>query len=287
MKYITDLNRDRNQEIIVQAKEINKLLTANNITPIFLKGTANLLDGLYEDIGERMVGDIDFLVSSKEANIISKLLIEQGYQIPPSYNHSSHRHLPRLTKESKIAAIEIHIKLIREQFSSQFNYNKIIKTHIKKNTISYLSYENQLVYTILAKQINDNGYKLNTISLRNIYDCFLLSKKTNTLKAIKTLPFFFDQTNSHLAFSSLILNKPDTIIYEKNKKTVKELETFIFLLNNKSYAKIRYRFLKQFLYIKQKLPIIFSAFLNKSDRKFVFNKILNLKWNKEKLNPKV
>jgi hypothetical protein len=50
MKHITDLNRERNQQIIEQAKEINELLLKNNITPIFLKGTGNLLEGLYDDI---------------------------------------------------------------------------------------------------------------------------------------------------------------------------------------------------------------------------------------------
>ena len=39
MEYITNLNRERNEEIITQAKELNILLLANNITPIFLKGT--------------------------------------------------------------------------------------------------------------------------------------------------------------------------------------------------------------------------------------------------------
>ena len=62
MMYITELNRDRNLKIIEQAKKLNKLLLANNIRPIFLKGTGNLLEGLYEDVGERMVGDIDFFL---------------------------------------------------------------------------------------------------------------------------------------------------------------------------------------------------------------------------------
>ncbi len=39
MKHITDLNRDRNTQIIQQAQELNSLLLANNIRPIFLKGT--------------------------------------------------------------------------------------------------------------------------------------------------------------------------------------------------------------------------------------------------------
>ena len=42
MIHITNLNRDRNTQIIQQAQELNSLLLANNIKPIFLKGTGNL-----------------------------------------------------------------------------------------------------------------------------------------------------------------------------------------------------------------------------------------------------
>jgi hypothetical protein len=65
MEHITNLNRERNEEIITQAKELNTLLLANNISPIFLKGTGNLLAGIYDDIAERMVGDIDFIFQKK------------------------------------------------------------------------------------------------------------------------------------------------------------------------------------------------------------------------------
>ena len=65
MQHITDLNRERNKQIITQAKELNQLLLSNNITPVFLKGTCNIVEGLYEDIAERMVGDIDFIFSKE------------------------------------------------------------------------------------------------------------------------------------------------------------------------------------------------------------------------------
>ena len=41
MQHITNLNRERNKKIIAQAQELNNLLLANSITPIFLKGTSN------------------------------------------------------------------------------------------------------------------------------------------------------------------------------------------------------------------------------------------------------
>ena len=79
MEHITNINRERNKQIISQAKELNNLLLANNITPIFLKGTGNLLAGIYEDIAERMVGDIDFIFSKEDYPKAITILREFGY----------------------------------------------------------------------------------------------------------------------------------------------------------------------------------------------------------------
>ena len=45
---------------------LNTFLLDHGITPIFLKGAANLITGLYSDIAERMVGDIDFIFSKQD-----------------------------------------------------------------------------------------------------------------------------------------------------------------------------------------------------------------------------
>ena len=45
--------------------------------------------------------------------------------------------------------------------------------------VNFLSYSNKLNLSIISNQINDNGFLFKTISLRNAYDVFLLSKKTN------------------------------------------------------------------------------------------------------------
>ena len=79
MEHITNLNRERNQQIITQAKDLNTLLLQNNITPIFLKGTGNLFAGIYEDIGERMIGDIDFLLPKKDTYRAFEILKNDNY----------------------------------------------------------------------------------------------------------------------------------------------------------------------------------------------------------------
>ena len=55
LKEIYDLNRESNQQILRQIDDITAILNKENIQPVFLKGTANLLDGLYSDLGERMM----------------------------------------------------------------------------------------------------------------------------------------------------------------------------------------------------------------------------------------
>ena len=79
MEHITNINRERNKQIITQAQELNSLLLENAIRPIFLKGTGNLLAELYEDIAERMVGDIDFLFSKEDYPKAISFLTKNGY----------------------------------------------------------------------------------------------------------------------------------------------------------------------------------------------------------------
>jgi len=99
---IYTLNRTRNEQILLQMKEIKATLNASGISPIYLKGTGNLIDGIYSDKGERIIGDIDFLVSDKDYLAAAELFKNEGYVIcfPDTMNSDSkrHHHYPRLWK---------------------------------------------------------------------------------------------------------------------------------------------------------------------------------------------
>ena len=125
MEHITNLNRRRNEKIIAQAKELNTLLLAHKITPIFLKGTGNLVAGLYEDIAERMLGDIDFVFSKEDYPKAIKVLLAHAY-VPVDELHlivPDFRHYRRLKTKNKIAAVEIHKELLIKKYASEFNYS--------------------------------------------------------------------------------------------------------------------------------------------------------------------
>lgn len=282
MEYITTLNRERNEEIISQANELNNLLLVNNITPIFLKGTGNLLAEIYDDIAERMVGDIDFILSKEDYPKAIKILREFGYsEVEKLENYSLYyfRHYRRLQKEDNIAAIEIHSDLISIiKYTNEFNYNFILKDSQVIKGFRVLSYANKLNLSIIANQINDSGFYYKTIALRNAYDVFLLSKKTNAKEAVNKLDKLSYPLNCFLAACYEVFNKLDSLQYDNTKKTTSYLKFF----NNHFTSPIKMR--RKSSNILRRILIFFYRFMKiKAYRVWLFRKVLDKKWRKLKL----
>ena len=285
MKHITDLNIERNQQIVTQAKEINELLVPNSITPIFLKGTGNFLEDLFEDIAERMVGYIDFIFSKEEYPKAIAILTNFGYSKvhDTTYDFPSFKHHPRLQKVNNITAVEIHKELLLEEFAHEFNYTIIQKDSQKINEINIMSFENQLALSIIAKQINDDGFHYKNISLRNAYDVFLLSKRTNAIVAFDKFNKLKKPLNCFLAICYEVFNSPKSLEYNNTNEIETYLNTFDAYLNdiilrNKHYKKTRRK-----LFIKTRLDIIYKSFFNKDHRNWLIKRTTDKNWYKEKL----
>ncbi len=279
MVHITDLNRERNQQIIEQAYEINTLLLANNVTPIFLKGTAFLLQDFYEDIAERMVGDIDFLVSDEEFKKTVEILKIDGYLTPKEGIDRTflNRHYDKIIKKNKTASVEVHYKMVHNPYHKKFNYTTIKKTIKKnKNKICTLSDENQFLMTCFNKQMNDRGQLNKTISLRNSYDLYIHSLKIDTLKTIKKFNYYFKEFNAFLGSTAFVFNNPKTILFENNLDVEKFLTIQINYINfpNKE-IKNRKKWDIYFLY-KSRLTIVIKSFYDKNNRQFIITKLKNL-----------
>lgn len=274
MQHITDLNRERNKEIIIQAKELNELLLTNNITPIFLKGTGNLLSGLYNDIAERMVGDIDFIVAIKHFEVTKDIILQSGYSdVTITDNHFPiFKHYPRLQKKEAIAAVEIHKEMIKKKYAPYFNYNTIINDVFLKDNISFLGYKDQLSLSIIAKQINDDGQYYNDISLRNAYDAFLLAQKVDSKKSVYQLNSKLTKPlNNFLASASIVFNS-EIITYSSNKTSKTYINTFRQLIENKSFRDNYREKWKRRLFISSRFSIILKAFYNKEYAIWLFNR---------------
>ena len=274
MKHITSLNRDRNTQIIEQSKDLNSLLLANNIRPIFLKGTGNLLEGLYEDIGERMVGDIDFLFSQKDYFKTIDVLKSNNYSKPDNQLNyfPGSRHYSRLVKQKNIAAVEIHKEVTIEKYRCEFNCEMISKDAQQINDFSVLSFENQLSLSIITSQINDYGFEFDRFSLRNAYDVFLLSKKVDTKKIISKFTKLKNPVNCFLANCNLVFGDLESLEYHKTKESENFLKAFNNSFNKReSNLKINFKLFK--INLIRRFGIVCKSIFNSENRKWLLNRI--------------
>ena len=282
MEHITDINRERNKQIIAQAKELNNFLLANNIRPIFLKGTGNLLVGLYEDIAERMVGDIDFIFSKEDYSKAIIILREFGYSdvFKTDNNYPQFRHYQRLKNTNNIAAIEIHKELLIEKYANEVNYNFVEKDSQVVNGFFVLSYANKLNLSIIANQINDNGFYYKTMALRNAYDVFLLSKKTNAKDAVNALDQLTSPLNCFLAACYEVFNSVDSLEYNNTKKTASYLSIFNSQFSNREKTKKQHNRIRILLRVKLRLFFIYKCTFRKEYRSYLSKRVIDKIWHK-------
>jgi len=283
MRFLANLNRNRNKQIIRQAQELNYLLLVNNITPIFLKGTGNLLAGLYEDIAERMVGDIDFIFSKEDFSKSIKTIKEFGYYIKaPSV--SNKRHYARLIKKGCIAAVEIHNGLLsNKKYTNEFNYSLVEKDSQIINGAAVLSYTNKLNLSIIANQINDRGFYYKTMALRNAYDVFLLSKKTNAKDSVNSLDKLSYPLNCFLAACYIVFDKVDSLEYNYTKKVASYLNEFNSEFTKPIGTITQSKIIKIYTFINSILNIVIKSVIYKEYRVWFFKRITDKNFYKEKL----
>jgi hypothetical protein len=285
MEHITKLNRERNEEIITQAKELNNLLSANNIRPIFLKGTGNLLAGIYEDIGERMVGDIDFIFSTKDYPKAIPVLREFGYSFVDKIPYGMpFRHYPRLKKEDSIAGVEIHSEILGiEKYRKEFNYDFVVKDSQVINGVRVLSDANKLNLSIIANQINDSGFLFKIMALRNAYDVFLLSKKTSAMAAVQGLGKLSHPLHCFLAACSEVFDSVESLVYTPTKKVSSYLHEFTDQFTNPKATQRRHKRIKRCLFIKTRAALLYKALLYQEYRVWLFHLLTDKNWYKRKL----
>jgi hypothetical protein len=289
MEHITNINRERNKKIISQAQELNNVLLANNIRPIFIKGTGNLLAGIYDDIAERMVGDIDFIFSKEDYPKAISILRKFGYSEVSEqkkkkyYRPNENRHYRRLKKKNNIAAIEIHKGLLSvKKYINEFNYRFVERDSQFINEISVLSYANKLNLSIIANQINDSGFYFKTMALRNAYDVFLLSKITNAMEALNTLNKLRYPLNCFLAACYEVFDRVDSLEYNKTTKTASYLRDFNSQFTDPIQAKRQTKFYKIYIFIKRIFYILNKSITHTEYRVFLYNSLTDKNWYKEK-----
>lgn len=281
MKDITTLNKSRNSGLYAQVMSVNSLLKSNDITPIFLKGTAHICANLYDDIAERMIGDIDLIVAPNKMLKAAKILQKAGYH--PLSEFHPHRlekmkHYPKLVHKKQIGVVEIHKAVVNNKAFAQLNYEKIEHTKQNINGIFIPSFNHLIIHNAINTQINDSHFLFSKINLRQQFDLFLLSKHHNIEQSFKDFKFHFNITKGYLVKTALLFHNDPSLSYEESIKT----RWVLHRVNSQIKHPIIFKFINTFIFIGQ--SIVFYSFLfidrlkDKMERQILLKNVTDRKW---------
>ena len=285
LKEIYQLNRKRNLEILQQIDEINTQLNKEKIEPVYLKGTANLMDNLYSDIGERMIGDIDFLVRENDYLKAAELIMNLGYQHQSTTDYiiNEAKHFPRLYKTDVPADIEIHRIPVNVQYSKQFTTEIIFqnKKAISKKENCYIQMnDHKVIHNFIHSQLSNYGYQYKYTSLRDLFDFHLLSKRVNLDEVLiqieekRKAKIFF-------SFAKHIFEVEKDKYPHRNKASKRFTLVFNWFLNHPKQHRFYINIIKaNDIFVKRPFIKIRNAVFQKSERKSLYLRLKDPEWYK-------
>lgn len=218
LRMVYELNQQRNIAILGQINQINSLLATAGIVPIYLKGAGNLLDGLYEDVGERMIGDIDLLVSDAEFIQAVNLLKGEGYEHAYPFfecDRAITKHFPRLVHTTKLADVEIHRLPVEIDLAAHFNYEVIhheVKLIETDPPCYVLSDRHKLVLNFMHGFMANDVRQMRTVSFRNMYDLFLLSHRVGVYQVFTEMVQYSQKSLVYADFVHHVMDLPSSHI---------------------------------------------------------------------------
>lgn len=193
-------NTQRNMQTVMQALKLARVLNDAGITPIFLKGTAQLLTFNEKRLGFRKQLDIDLVVSPTELEDSCKALLNAGYGFCRQANNknnepvvfhdiqralqesSAHHHVTPMVFDGYANCVEVHRHFLARQFQGKIPLEALIDTACQHEshgaTFQVPSAEYQIVHIVLGKMVRDGHLAQRSFPIREGCDYIDLLENT-------------------------------------------------------------------------------------------------------------
>ncbi len=284
LKEIHARNTARNIQIIKQAGEITALLNKNDIYPVLMKGTANILDGLYPAIGDRMIGDIDFLVAENDYKKTAVLLENEGYSISlPFYgNVDEMKHYPRLFRADVPADVEVHRLPVPEKYCGWFNPQVIER---EKKTVDSPFYcfvpsdKHKGIHNFIHSQLSNRGYGYGVATYRDLYDLYLLSKRTSLAEMLREIPAK-QKATAYFSLLKTSLNTDSVVAGERDFSSRLYLGKHNLNLKSRSFSRSNYTLVYLTGRLRSYLQQALLCFHSGKARRSVIQRLTSHEWRR-------
>ena len=172
------LNTARNQRLKAQSGEIVQSLSRGGITSVLLKGGAFLFDCKDEELGMRMMLDLDILVPEDRFEESVAVLLHLGYERSQPHSPFHPHHYPDLFRPGEIAAVELHRWLGPQEHLLPpclvFDHSDTLK--VGTGYVCIPSSTHRIMHNIFHAAIQHRDYLTWSISLQALNDLMMISE---------------------------------------------------------------------------------------------------------------
>ncbi len=197
LEQIFSLNQQRNRLILSEVNHIASLLNSVGIEPLFLKGCAGLIMEIYDDVGLRIMNDVDFMVDEKELSACVQAMEADGYYPMEEVNLAEDfYHLNPLIHDNHNIRFEIHKRLDLEynpQLDSDTILAQSIVKKVKGGVVRVPEKSHFIIHNLLHHQLFNRGLFEENVPLYQLYDLYALREKDEQELDWKLIERFFKE----------------------------------------------------------------------------------------------
>ena len=282
LQYVLELNRERNQKIIHQLKEVNTLFQGHGISFLVMKGVGHMLDGLYGDVGERMVYDTDILVEPDKMMEAARLMHQQGYITQKEFNPralESTMHYPILLREDKVAGVEIHRMPVQYLYHKHFDGEKVFARQVSSRQIPgfrLMHPHHRIVHNFMHAQLMHSGHYHAQVSLRDLYDLLLMSREENLQEVFAQWGYFPSAAQGYLKlmYKCFGLEMPRELSQSRRGKGLLRRHKRVLTMNPGR----RKWYLVSIMAAQKYLVLPARILWNRQARNYVFARLFSVSW---------
>ena len=257
LEEIYTINLQRNQKIIKQSKAIAQILLSINVQPVYLKGSASLIQNDYNDVGMRFLSDIDFCVFKNDFVESREKLLSSGYR-PHIFDERDikklHHWWPMYHQDWDVV-IELHEFILTFPYSNLITCKRNNCQNLNNNSnMAVLTPSVRLIHTFIHSDIVDRNHVLKKIDLRQLYEMSVLIDKYQSKINWKHIEVFlkkhkmWDEFNYKLCLISELFNIHTPILINNNKSKVNLKIIYIFFKHQDSFLTNLYTNIQNLLF---------------------------------------
>jgi hypothetical protein len=165
-----DANRLRESDLSDQGSVILEYLASAGIVAVPLKGLHALMAGWWPDPADRVMRDLDILVSKDDAGPASQCLASLGY-LPFATGHTAaaDHELPAVALPGRAGSVELHTALVVSRWSAVLSGAEILDGG------PLMSSTDAVIHSIAHAQLHDEAHLLARIPLRALHELMILA----------------------------------------------------------------------------------------------------------------